>query len=512
MKPIVCVYMEGNDTKFGIFVREKKQIKLIRAASVDIYGGSSKSSSDELSLQSFDTEPGVQFEGIDSGIVDNAPSSGSVMEGVIMSELGGYKLQNCSFIPILTEPTIYYHIVSKKTTGAGMTGTQEILSDNGDLKEKKIDRETYGKVEMADGGTLTVYVRQDIPGLRMLNKLAQYNHYGRGYYKVISIKSAEVSLVNYVAKKKKFFPDDYSLIVYIGKEYSKLVFMQGRKLKHIGSTLDIGTSNLHTYDVYFSKILLEMENGGIPTLDNIIVCGEDVSENLILSFYGTFPETNVSRIDFDELDVTGLSDEQRSKISAFTLPIAVATEYFEEQAKEYTGLNLLPKYVKEGQKFFQFAWHGYLLVPFLFAAVFFVTYQILVNQDSLKKLNKNIELQTELRNQNNQILSKIDEITGRISGFDQTQKILDSVAVGAEVWTKYLAQISDFASTKRNYWIRSLSKDEVKSAKMEGHALDRNVLTEMTANIDSAILKSINYDPIRNKSAFRFTITFKYQK
>jgi hypothetical protein len=31
-------------------------------------------------------------------------------------------------------------------------------------------------------------------------------------------------------------------------------------------------------------------------LDNIIVCGEDDSENLILSFYGTFPEANVSRL------------------------------------------------------------------------------------------------------------------------------------------------------------------------------------------------------------------------
>jgi hypothetical protein len=160
MKPIVCVYMEGNDTKFGIFVREKKHIKLIKAASVDIYGVASKSAQSETALQSLDSEPGVQLEGLESGIVDSSPSTGSVMEGVIMSELGGYKLQNCNFIPILTEPTIYYHIVSKRTTGSSnSSGTQEILANNGDLKEKKIDRETYGKVEMSDGGTLTVYVR-----------------------------------------------------------------------------------------------------------------------------------------------------------------------------------------------------------------------------------------------------------------------------------------------------------------------------------------------------------------
>ncbi len=511
MKPLVCVYFEGNDTKYGVFVKEKKQIKMIKAASVDIYGTSAKSQQQETTMQSMEADQGMQIEGLETGVIDNSPSASSVMEGVIMSELAGVKLQSCEFVPILTEPSVYYHIVSKKTTGSLASAmTHEILTENGDLKEKKIDRDTYGKVEMSDGSTLTVYVRQDIPGVRMLNKLAQYNN--RRYYKIVSIKSAEVSLVNYVAKKKKFFPDDYSLVVYIGKEYSKLIFMQGRKLRHIGSTLDIGTSNLHTYDVYFSKILLEMENGGIPTLDNIIVCGEDVSENLILSFYGTFPETNVSRIEFDEIDLTGLTEEQRTKISSFTMPIAVAIEYFEELAKEYTGINLLPRYVKEDQRFFQFAWHGYIMVPFLFAAAFLVTYQFLLYQNNIKKLNKDIELQTELKNQNLQILSKIDELTTRISGFDQTQKILDSVAVGSEMWDKYLFKMSDFASTKRSYWIRSLAKDDAMNAKVEGHSLNRNVLTEMTASIDSSVLKSINYDPIRGRQAFRFALTFKLQK
>ncbi len=131
-------------------------------------------------------------------------------------------------------------------------------------------------------------------------------------------------------KGKNSFPDDNSLIVYIGKEYSKLIFLQGRKLKHIGSTLDIGTLNLHTYDVYFSKILLEMENGGISSLDNIIVCGEDDSENLILSFYGTFPEANVSRLEFDDLDLSVLDDKTKEIFSSYSVPIAVANDYFDD--------------------------------------------------------------------------------------------------------------------------------------------------------------------------------------
>lgn len=508
MKPIICVYCEGTDTKFGVFIKEKNQIKMLKAASVDLYHGADKSGGAEESLQITEGDAAIQIEGGGESIIAGDKGS-AVFESIINSELTGIKLHKAEFIPILTEPSVYYHHIAQKTTGGSLREaslTKELMTEDSDLKEKKVDRETFGRVELADGGALTVYVRQELSCVKMLNRLAQYN--GKRIYKVVSIKSAEVSLVNYVAKKKKFFPDDYSLIVYIGKEYSKLLFLQGRKLKHIGTTLDIGTTNLHTYDVYFSKILLEMENGGIPTLDNIIVCGEDVSENLILSFYGTFPETNVSRVEFEEIDVTGLSEENRGKVSAYTLPIAVATEYFEELAKEYSGLNLVPKYIKEEQKFFQFAWHGYLVVPLLFGAAFFITFQVLKNHNELKRLDKDIVIQTELKNRNLEVLSQIEQLNTRINAFDQTQSILDSITVGTERWGNFLSRVSNFSATKRNFWLRNVTIDDQAGLKIEGHSLNRPVLTQFTSALDTAILKSVTYDAIRDQDAYRFMLNF----
>ncbi|MCE1188560.1 MAG: hypothetical protein LWX56_05405 [Ignavibacteria bacterium] len=511
MKPIICTYCEGNDTKFGVFVKEKDRIRFIRAASVDVYTTGAKGHSAVDALQMLDEDANIQLDGSDSGFLTEEPDTPSVFEGVVNSELAGIKLQSSNFVTILTEPSVYYHVVSKKTTGNASSVTQEILSENGDLKEKKIDRDTYGKVELADGSTLTVYLRQDIPCFRMLNKLADFNRQTRSY-KIVSVKSAEVSLVNFVAKKKKFFPDDYSLIVYIGKEYSKLIFMQGRKLKHIGSTLDVGTVNLHSYDVYFSKILLEMENGGIPTLDNIIVCGEDVTENLILSFYGTFPETNVSRLDYDDVDFSELHDENRSNISSFTIPIAVALEYFEEINKQYLGLNLLPAYIREEQKRFQFAWHGFVVLIALFAAAALFTYFGLQYNREMSSLNKEITIQKEQKEKNLKILSEIDNLSRRINDFDQTQSILDSVTRGTEVWGNFLGKVSNYAATKKNFWFRSLVIDETVGAKVEGHSLSKTVLTDLTAHLDSALLKSVNYDPIKDKDAYRYVLNFKVPK
>ena len=340
----------------------------------------------------------------------------------------------------------------------------------------------------------------------MINAVAHQN--GKRFYKIPTVKSSDISLSYYVAKKKKFFPDDHSLIVYIGKEYSKLIFLHGRKLKHIGTTLDIGTSNLHTYDVYFSKILLEMENGGIPSLDNIIVCGEDDSENLILSFYGTFPEANVSRLEFDDLELSDIDEETRENFSSFSIPIAVAIDYYDEQNQVHQGINLLPKSVREEQKFFQFSWHSYAVLPLLFLVAFWVTQKSLTNTNEINKLDDQIKEKTALMKQNQQVLAQIAQLEDKISGFDQTQAILDSATVGTGVWYQVLQDIASFTSKKKSIWLTKLTRSDPQTVLAEGYSLSRYALTDFAYSVESATLNSMFYEALRDRSAYKFNLTF----
>jgi hypothetical protein len=300
MKPIVCVFCEGNDTKIAVLEKGKEKLKVLKAGSYNVVQAPVAVTEGITDLQVDSTEE-LTFQDVDKAVpsseLDKLTSSSLAL---ISASLKGINLNNSLFIPVLTEPALHYHVYEGSKLGKSSKFTQDLISDISDTKNITVSKDELGFVELADKSTLAVFLSGEVGCVRLINSLAEYN--GKRVFKIPTIKSAEIALANYVAKKKKFFPDDQSLIVYIGKEYSKLIFLQGRKLRHIGTTLDIGTTNLHTYDVYFSKILLEMDNGGIPSLDNIIVCGEDDSENLILSFYGTFPEANVSRLEFDDVD------------------------------------------------------------------------------------------------------------------------------------------------------------------------------------------------------------------
>jgi len=369
-----------------------------------------------------------------------------------------------------------------------------------------VDKDNIGYVPLADKSYLSVFVGGEIDCVKVINSLANYN--GKRFYKISAVKSAELSLAYYVTKKEKFFPDDSSLIVYIGKDYSKLIFLKGRKLKHIGSTLDIGKTNLHTYDVYFSKILLEMENGGIPSLDNIIVCGEDDSENLLLSFYGTFPEANVTKVDFKELDTVELPKETKEILSSYCIPIAAAQDYFADLGGEHKGINLLPKYVIEQQKFLQFGWHSYAMLPLLFFATFFFTQRTLKNFTKQNKLDKEIVQYQKLHDKNQAIIEQITSLEGKINNFGRTQAILDSVSSGTLVWTRAANNISSFIKKKKNLWLTAVSLDAENKVKLEGYSLNKYVVTDLAYSLRAAELKGIYFETLREKNSYKFTLSF----
>jgi hypothetical protein len=126
----------------------------------------------------------------------------------------------------------------------------------------------------------------------------------------------------------------------------------------------------------------------------------------------------------------------------------------------------------------------------------------------MNELDSQITQQTILLRQNQEILNQINGLEGKISGFDQTQAILDSISIGAEVWTEVLKDFSNFFAARRNLWLTRLVKDQENTVSVDGYALDKNVLTDFAYSIQSAQLKNIMYEELRDKGIYKFTLTF----
>ncbi len=508
MKPIVCIYSEGLELKLAVLERIKDKIIVQQYFTVNSSGNSSVDATDELG-DFTDTSmltDDISFESLDAPTETNTIDT-EISE--IASKLVNYDLTKAQFIPVVTDPNVTFHIYEGLLEKDKKKTIEKIISEIQDSKGYLIAKDQIDFISLDDKTHLCVFTEPDVPGANLVNAVASFN--GKRYYKIHSIKSAEVALANFVSKTTKFFPEDYSLIIYIGKEFSKLIFLEGQNLKHIGATLDIGIQNIHTYDVYFSKILLEMENGGIPRLDNVVICGDDRSENLVLSFYGTFPEANVSELKFDMFDILAIPEEERVEVSSYSIPIAAAYEYYAEEDKELKGINILPKYIIENQKFLQFGWHSFAILPLLFIATFYFTYAILSNFQEVTELDNKINKLEQLAIQNENILTEMSTISERISNFDNTQSILDSALAGTEIWGRTLEKVSNFVERRRNFWVSHLETRNNDNVFIKGFSLSRNVLTEFAEYSNSSILQNVLYEPLREKNAFAYMMNFKIE-
>jgi len=209
------------------------------------------------------------------------------------------------------------------------------------------------------------------------------------------------------------------------------------------------------------------------------------------------------------MDLSGIKEEEAKNLALYAIPIASAIEYFDELDRIYVGINFLPRFIQENQKFLQFGWHSYAMLPFLFGMAFFVTFQILSSDKKIRDLDFEIERLTQRQAQNQAIVEEITPLDNRISNFDATQAILDSAAAGAGVWNKTLTNVSDFMERRRNFWITKLENPDPDQIAITGFSLTRSVLTEFADSNKTATLKNINYEPLREKSAFSYQMFFK---
>ncbi|MCW8848722.1 MAG: hypothetical protein OQJ81_01985 [Melioribacteraceae bacterium] len=507
MKPIICVSSEGQDTKIVILSKVKDRIKLHKTFSMVMSGGESFNDplgeeTSEQSLKGFETDFNIES-------IDDAGNQLATVDKNDVSFAASYfspeELKNAEFIPVVTDPVVNHHNYTGHINNNKNKNIESIISDIAKHKNYTVPKDTIDYIKVDDKTLHSVFIREDNNSVNFINSWASHN--GKKYYKIATIKNSETALAHYVARTNKFFEEDYTLIINTGHESSKLIFLKGDKLAHIGSSLDIGTKDIHTYDVYFSKILLEMENGGIPRLDNVILCGEDNSENLVLSFYGTFPEANVTDLKFEGLDLTSLADDQKENLSSFAFAIVAGLEYFEEKESKYQGINFLPKYIQENQKFIQFGWHSLVVLPFLFGVSYFLTFSYLENNQLLENQVREITKLKQVQAQNELIIQELDTYSDKIANFDNTQAILDSATAGTEVWANMLTKVSDFMERRRNFWVSNLEgKEDLVSIK--GFALSRNVLTEFVENSKSSLLNTITYEPLRETKTYSYTLNF----
>lgn len=503
MKKYVGVFIDGPETKVAIVSKTSGGLKLEDIVTFGLKG----------SPQDFFGPPKTEFE-VDSDTIlfEPADESEEQLEEPMLSNVLSSKVRNIKdivFVPVVTEPQVSYLILNNVPKLKEKELKQFIIDKWLESKVSSIDEKNLRYYKYNEDTYLTIYINEEYPVLKEIEKFARF--WKMRMPRIPFISGGDICLASYVLNKYNIQPDKNYLIVHIGIDSSRIIFISNKTIKHISSYLGIGIQTSGFHDIIISKINLEMDNVQISEIDKIFLAGEVVETTVQLTFYGSFPLAEIEVIKFDDLDVSSLPEDKRAQVPVYAFCIAPLFFMLRKDKSRIPFVNLLPYDLIEAQKIFKLSPVGYALLFLIFVAVVFFTQKYITNNKKIQVLDTEIRSKQLLIAENAELVNRVNQLSQRIDAGLRIQRTIDTLILGAERWTEILLKIHEYQPDKRRIWLTSFAATD-EEVKITGVGINKYTIPDFSDHLDKALLKSMMSQELREREINRFEITLNPEK
>jgi len=395
----------------------------------------------------------------------------------------------------IAEPSIYYHTIESNFGLKGKKLKQRVLEELRNVRAVQPSPDAIDFFYSAEKN-LVCAVRED--GISMLKILDDIKPFlGKRLPRISLIEISDVALMNLARANYGFTADEITTIIYIGVEFTRLIFMKGSEYFHFAPVLGEGFDVPNIQNTVYSRLLLEQDNMGIPRIDKILLAGESQRISFDTFIREQLPDVDVQYLRTPYLDATSLQPEIQERIPEFAVPIATAWKVLDDDHPAFYGINLLPESVREGQRTFKLAWHGYLLLALVFLSTFYFT----TRYGNLKKevTNKEHTL-SQLRDkviENDKLKAAIYSLGEQIDRYKTALAVYDSLVPGADRWNKMVAQLTKGVEDLGAIWITEIKTLQGGAMSVQGYSLYRARIPRIAALFDNATLTKVEVKEIR---------------
>jgi hypothetical protein len=433
-----------------------------------------------------------------------APRSGEDNNAVVLGLLSEYPVRKYSVTYSISEPSIYYHTLESDFGLKGKKLKERILNELRNVRPFQPALDAVDSVSTDEGNLLCV-VRED--GLSLINIFENVKGYiGNRIPNIPAIDTTDISLMNMVRLNYDLQPHEVSVVIYIGAEFTRLIFMRGNQLFQFAPILGEGYDSPNLHNTVYSRLLLEQDNLGIPRLSRIILTGECRRVAFKEFLIQQLPDHEIDYLLAPNLDSSPLPAEQQEAISEFAVPIGAAWRVLESSNPRLYRINLLPEAVREGQRVFKLNWHGYLLLVVLFASAFLFTRSITSKLRELKDQEGLLGIKQAQVAENQVLSDSIEAVKGQRARFQTSLALYDSLVPGTDRWSTTLTQLSHATEDLNSIWLTDLVSGTDGGVTMNGFTLYRTRIPRLSAQFDQSVLKEVNVEEIREQTVYRYKL------
>lgn len=517
-KLAIGVFVDGLTLQVATLCKQKGKTKLVDAnilklaTRLESVGVEEPALVDEIIGDSEDGLPldiTSELEKNENIVEEPIPEDLSDNASILENELSTYSHRKFKLGISVSEPEIYY---APFNTDWGLKGDElkkkiiEILAVD---KPSALDLKTddIQVVEVANKDLLAIVRGSEFQVLNLLEK-ARKNH-GQKLSRISFIEGAEISLVNLVKKNYKFEPNEISVIVYVGHEFSRLIFLLGNELLGISQMIGEGIDSMDVSHTVFSRLLLELDNMNLKKMDSIILCGEAYETDILSFLKEKFSsDVDIDYLNFNNIEVEGIDP----LLSRFAISMGVAWRALEEKNDGMYQINLVPKFVRERQKIFKLGVSGWLLLLCLPILTFLFTNRIAA-------LNKKVEgLKSEYKSKQEQLAllqepkKELEDLKFKAAGYENIFSRLDSLFAGTKTWSHFLRKVAISAKTVGGIWVTDVKSTSAGHVTLSGFSLYRNKIPDFSNRLGDTVLNKVEVQEIRERTVYSFEIDIKLEQ
>lgn len=507
-KTILGIFVDGLDVKFvhlasknnRISLHDVKTVNFVKRLEERVAGSENTGGS-----EGFDMMDSLEAGGVKDEFAE--ASGGASNSEVIIGLLSEFPTTAYQLVYSISEPSIYYQQFEDNFGLAGNKLKRKLIDELSATRSVKPTMDSLSYVPAAEGQILSV-IRED--GLGLLDLVESVKDFlGNRIPKVQFIETSDISLMNLVRTNYEIGESEVSIIVYVGTEFSRLIFMKGEYFFHFAPVISEGRLTPNIENTIYSRILLEQDSAGILRIDRIFLAGEAIKIDLKQFLAPQFAESPIEYVTSAVLDTSEFQDNPETIVSEYAIPIAAAMRALEPKNKRYYAIDLLPTSYREGQKVFKLAWHGYLLLVMIFFTTFFFTSRFAEQNDEVRKSRAELQKKQEQLAENQRLQAILDSLVAENSKFESALKVYDAVMPNYNRWSKVFNHLTNSIEGVNSVWIKDLSSKGDSTIEMTGYTMYRQRIPRISNMFERAVLQNVDIENIRGKDVYRFLLVIK---
>jgi len=500
-KTVISLFVDGLDVKFVHLSMKNKKIYLHDVATVNLVKRlEERAGGDSGGSESFDIldETGAPKDEFSEGT--GGASNGEVMIGL----LAEYPTAAYELVYSISEPSVYYQQFEDNFGLSGMKLKRRLIDELSATRSVKPTLDSLAYIPAAEGQILSV-IRED--GLGMLDLIESVKDFlGKRIPRVQFVETSDISLINLVRANYELGESEISIIVYIGSEFSRLIFMKGQFFFHFAPVISEGRLTPNIENTIYSRILLEQDSAGITRVDRIFLAGEANKIDLKQFLAPQFAEAPIEYVIAPTLDTTEFADNPEAIISEYAIPISSAMRALEPKSSLYYSVDLLPVSFREGQKIFKLAWHGYLLLVLIFMTTLFFTSRYAEQNQEVQRSRADLAKKQEQLAENQRLQSILDSLARQNSQFESALKVYDQIIPNYNRWSKIFNHLTNSVDGLNSVWIKTIAAKGDSSIELMGYTLYRQRIPRIANMFENATLQTVGMEKIREKDVYRFVV------